>query len=85
MWHWFIGKYDTDEVESFIKESLHMKTLNHINVMRLVGVCLDADTAPYIVLPYMAGIRKQFKYFWPVLGVHVHTCNYYLTCICPSI
>ena len=51
----FIGEYDSDDIQQFIKESFHMKALNHINVMRLVGVCFDADTTPYIVLPFMAG------------------------------
>ena len=51
----FIGKYDSNDIEDFIKESLHMKALNHPNVMRLVGMCFDAGTAPYIVLPFMAG------------------------------
>ena len=51
----YIGKYNNDDVKAFIKESFRMKGLNHINVMRLVGVCLDADTTPYVVLPYMAG------------------------------
>ena len=50
-----IGKYGSDDIENFIKESLHMKALNHPNVMRLVGLCFDAGTAPYIVLPFMAG------------------------------
>ena len=51
----YIGKYNNDDIKAFIKESFRMKDLNHINVMRLVGVCLDADTTPYIVLPYMGG------------------------------
>lgn len=51
----FVGKYDGDDIEDFIKESLHMKALNHPNVMRLVGICFDAGTSPYIVLPFMAG------------------------------
>ena len=31
-----------------------MKNFDHPNVMSLLGVCLDAGPAPYIVLPYMA-------------------------------
>ena len=31
-----------------------MKQFQHPNVMGLVGVCLDAGPAPYIVLPFMA-------------------------------
>ena len=31
-----------------------MKNFDHPNVMGLLGVCLDAGPAPYLVLPYMA-------------------------------
>ena len=37
-----------------MKESLQMKDFQHRNVMGLLGVCLDAGPAPYLVLPYMA-------------------------------
>ena len=30
-----------------------MKEFDHQNVMNLLGVCLDAGSAPYMVLPYM--------------------------------
>ena len=30
-----------------------MEELKHPHVMSLLGVCLDAGPAPYIVLPYM--------------------------------
>ena len=30
-----------------------MEALNHPHMMSLLGVCLDAGPAPYIVLPYM--------------------------------
>ena len=30
-----------------------MKELSHPHVMNLIGVCLDAGPAPYIVLPFM--------------------------------
>ena len=31
-----------------------MKSFQHPNVMNLLGVCLDAGPAPYLILPYMA-------------------------------
>ena len=40
-------------MEEVIEESLKMMKLNHPNVMDLLGVCLDAGPAPFIVLPYM--------------------------------
>lgn len=30
-----------------------MKEIQHPHVMNLIGVCVDAGPAPYIVLPYM--------------------------------
>lgn len=31
-----------------------MKEFNHPNVLTLIGVCVDAGPAPYVVMPYMA-------------------------------
>ena len=31
-----------------------MSRFKHAHVMDLIGVCLDAGPAPYIVMPYMA-------------------------------
>lgn len=49
-----IGCFDANDVEQLVKESLRMKDFQHHNVMGLLGVCLDAGPAPYLVLPYMA-------------------------------
>ena len=35
-------------------ESERMQWFNHPNVMSLIGVCIDAGAAPYIVMPFMA-------------------------------
>ena len=37
-----------------MEESLKMKQFSHPNVMYLIGVCMDAGPAPYIVMPFMA-------------------------------
>ena len=37
--------------QSCMEESLK---INHPNVMNLIGVCMDAGPAPYIVMPFMA-------------------------------
>ena len=42
------------EVDKFIGESLKMSRFKHAHVMGLIGVCLDAGSAPYLVMPYMA-------------------------------
>ena len=31
-----------------------MKLFTHTNVLNLIGVCVDAGPAPYLVMPYMA-------------------------------
>ena len=44
-----------------------MSRFKHAHVMGLVGVCLDAGSSPYIVMPYMASgsllqyLRKERK------------------------
>ena len=37
-----------------MEESLKMSRFKHAHVMGLIGVCLDAGPAPYIMMPYMA-------------------------------
>ena len=48
------GNFDQAEVDKFVEESLKMSRFKHAHVMGLIGVCLDAGSAPYIVMPYMA-------------------------------
>ena len=42
------------EVDRFVEESLKMSRFKHSHVMGLIGVCLDAGSAPYIIMPFMA-------------------------------
>ena len=46
--------FDQMEVEMFVEESLKMSRFRHAHVMGLIGVCLDTDSAPFILMPYMA-------------------------------
>ena len=48
------GYFDQSEIDKIMEESLKMKRFQHRHVMGLVGVCLDAGPAPYIIMPYMA-------------------------------
>ena len=48
------GNFDQVEVDKFVEESLKMSRFKHAHVMGLIGVCLDAGSAPYIIMPYMA-------------------------------
>ena len=73
----FTGFYSQDDVDDLLVESLKMKQLNHSNVMTLEGVCLDAGPAPFIVLPYMAGIC-YFSYV-----IYIQFSKEY-DCICSS-
>ena len=41
-------------MDKFVQESLKMSRFSHPHVMSLTGVCLDAGSAPYIIMPYMA-------------------------------
>ena len=50
----YVGNFSQQEVEKFVEESLKMSRFKHPHVMGLIGVCLDAGSAPYIVMPYMA-------------------------------
>ena len=36
-----------------MSESVKMKHFDHPNVISLIGVCIDAGPAPYIIMPFM--------------------------------
>ena len=57
----FIGMFDQNAVDSLMEESIKMKSFTHPNVLGLIGVCIDAGPAPYIVMPYM-GNGSLLKY-----------------------
>ena len=48
------GFFDDRLVNKIMEESIKMKHFDHPNVLHLIGVCLDAGPAPYVVMPYMA-------------------------------
>ena len=48
------GFFDNSQVNKIMEESITMKHFDHPNVLHLIGVCLDAGPAPYVVMPYMA-------------------------------
>ena len=53
-WLCCLGFFDQNEINKLMEESVKMKQFNHPNVMNLIGVCLNAGPAPYIVMPFMA-------------------------------
>ena len=50
----YVGFIDNEAVQELLSECIKMKSLSHLHVMTLKGVCLDGGPVPYIVLPYMA-------------------------------
>ena len=57
------GFYDKKEVMEIMTESMKMREFNHPHVLGLIGVCIDAGPAPYIVMPFMANgsLLSYFK------------------------
>ena len=51
---YYPGFFDNSQVNKIMEESIKMKHFDHPNVLHLIGVCLDAGPAPYVVMPYMA-------------------------------
>ena len=49
-----IGFHDQQRADALLDEALCMKSLDHPNVLTLIGVCMDALSTPCIVMPYMA-------------------------------
>ena len=49
-----IGFFAEGEITEMIKESVKMQQFDHPNVLSLMGICIDAGPAPYIVMPFMA-------------------------------
>ncbi|XP_065910799.1 tyrosine-protein kinase receptor TYRO3-like isoform X2 [Dysidea avara] len=45
---------ELDDVKSFLNECCRMKILDHPNVLPLIGVSIDSDSIPAMVLPFMA-------------------------------
>ena len=49
-----IGYFTLTDIDSLIQESLKMKSFDHLNVLPLIGVCIDLGDAPYVIMPYMS-------------------------------
>ena len=48
------GVYDKSNVDSLLDECIMMLSFNDLNVLPLIGVCLDLGPAPYIIMPFMS-------------------------------
>ena len=51
---YFSVSFTASDIQDLVKESRTMKKFDHPNVMRLIGVCIDAGESPYLVMPFMA-------------------------------
>ena len=49
----FVGLFIGNDLKNLVEESLLMSNMDHPNVMKLLGVCIDKQT-PYLVMPYMS-------------------------------
>ena len=47
------GFFEHSRVVEMIKESVRMLDFQHPHVLSIIGVCVDAGPAPYIVMPFM--------------------------------
>ena len=48
------GFQDKNSLAALLEEALRMKNLDHPNLIKLIGICVDKNhSAPYIVMPYM--------------------------------
>ena len=48
------GFFDQKTAADMMKESEKMQGFEHPHVLNIIGVCVDAGPAPYIVMPFMA-------------------------------
>ena len=51
--HVYTGVFTKSDVDNIMRESFKMKSFDHLNILSLIGVCLDLGTAPCIVMPFM--------------------------------
>ena len=51
--HSYTGEFTKSDMDSILLESVKMKNFDHLNVLPLIGVCLDLGDAPYILTPFM--------------------------------
>ena len=41
------------EAQKFLEEALRMREFDHPHILRLIGIALDKEDMPLVVLPYM--------------------------------
>ena len=48
------GFFDQKTATDMLKESEKMQDFQHPHVLNIIGVCVDAGPAPYIIMPFIA-------------------------------
>uniref|UniRef100_A0A1X7UA46 Receptor protein-tyrosine kinase n=1 Tax=Amphimedon queenslandica TaxID=400682 RepID=A0A1X7UA46_AMPQE len=46
--------YSKSDIDSLLDECIIMMSFDNLNVLPLIGVCLDLGPAPYIIMPFMS-------------------------------
>lgn len=46
--------YSKSDIEDIVSECIKMSNFDDLNVLSLIGVCLDLGPAPYIIMPFMS-------------------------------
>ena len=76
------GFYDHSTSEELVRECIKMKDLNHPNILRLIGICVDGGPTPFIITPFMENgsllsyLRKNRNTFLPPIKDNVTTRNF---------
>ena len=55
--HYFVlpkGFFDQKTATDMMKESEKMQNFQHPHVLNIIGVCVNAGPAPYIIMPFIA-------------------------------
>ncbi len=48
------GFFSGDNARQIVSESVKMMAFDHPHILGLLGICVDAGPAPYIVMPFMS-------------------------------
>ena len=59
------GFFDQKSATEMMKESEKIQDFEHPHVLNITGVCVDAGSTPYIVMPFMAnGSLLAYQYIF---------------------
>ena len=47
-------------MDNILEECAKLPQLQHPNVMEIVGECIDQDSVPFVVMPFMSNVLLQY-------------------------